>query len=285
MNNDNLRIPVWVLIVLFLISFLLLNIILGATIVPMLLSGTSESTSHSVFYLYVEEIIMLVSVFVPAILILHFSHQPISVLGLNIKGRGKDMLYGMFTAGVIYLVGFSVALFSGTVQVTAVHFDFLSLLVYFIFFLIVAVTEEVMVRGFILGQLLRTSLNKFVALFLSSLIFASFHLFNPNLSWLPMVNLVLAGILLGSTYIYTRNLWFPIILHLFWNWIQGPVLGYEVSGLGFGTKMFTLHLSSNKIVNGGAFGFEGSIICFVLVIVMTGLIILWSEKHQSIVSR
>ena len=90
---------------------------------------------------------------------------------------------------------------------------------------------------------------------------------------LSFINILLAGVLLGSSYIYTRNLCFPIALHWFWNWIQGPVLGYEVSGNKFGESMLTLHLPEANLMNGGAFGFEGSMLCTVLMILGTGVIL------------
>ena len=79
-------------------------------------------------------------------------------------------------------------------------------------------------------------------------------------------------------YLYTRNLWFPISLHFFWNWIQGPVLGYEVSGNRFCETLFSLRLPANNLINGGAFGFEGSLVCTVLATLFTLFIIWWFEQ-------
>jgi hypothetical protein len=147
--------------------------------------------------------------------------------------------------------------------------------------LLVALAEEIMMRGYILGRLLHTRMNKFLSLFVSALLFALLHLFNPNLAFLPMLNLLLAGMFIGASYLYTRNLCFPISLHLFWNWIQGPILGYQVSGNDFGTSLLTLHLPEENVLNGGAFGFEGSLICTVLMIIFTILIVWWGEKREA----
>jgi hypothetical protein len=109
-------------------------------------------------------------------------------------------------------------------------------------------------------------------------LFALLHLMNPNVAFLPMLNLVLGGLLLGASYLYTRNLWFPVSLHFFWNWIQGPVLGYEVSGNRFCETLFSLRLPANNLINGGAFGFEGSLVCTVLATLFTLFIIWWFEQ-------
>ncbi|GAA6422420.1 hypothetical protein K090096B2_18220 [Bacteroides fragilis] len=63
----------------------------------------------------------------------------------------------------------------------------------------VAIVEETMMRGYVLGRLLRTRLNKFISLLISSLLFALLHLMNPNVAFLPMLNLVLGGLLLGAS--------------------------------------------------------------------------------------
>ena len=44
--------------------------------------------------------------------------------------------------------------------------------------------------------------------------------------------------------------------------------------------MLTLHLPEDNVLNGGAFGFEGSLICTVLMIVLTILIVWWGGKER-----
>ncbi|MCI1681558.1 MAG: CPBP family intramembrane metalloprotease [Bacteroides sp.] len=225
------------------------------------------------------EVGLLASGGLAAFLILKFwDHLPFSNLGLSPNGRVVDMMWGTLTAAGLYAVGFGLLLMWGEVKITGAHFNGSYLIQMWIFMLVVAVTEELIVRGFVLGHLLNAGVNRFVALFLSSLLFSLMHFFNPNFSFLPFVNIVLAGLLLGSTYIYTRNLWFPIALHLFWNWLQGPVLGFEVSGGDMGATWLTLKLPENNLINGGTFGFEGSLVCTVLMIALTILILGMQER-------
>ena len=161
----------------------------------------------------------------------------------------------------------------GEVQKTAVHFSAYDFLLSWILMLLVALAEEIAFRGFVLGHLLTAGVNRFVALFLSSALFSLMHIFNPNFSLIAFLNILLAGILIGSTYIYTRNLWFPIALHLFWNWLQGPILGFEVSGGRLGGTLLSLELPEENIINGGAFGFEGSVLCTALMIIAIAIIL------------
>ena len=216
------------------------------------------------------------------VLLKNWDHLPITDLGLSLKGRAKDIFWGTFVALAIYAVGFGILYGLGEVEITAVHFSAYNFLLSWILMLLVALAEEIAFRGFVLGHLLTAGVNRFVALFLSSALFSLMHIFNPNFSLIAFLNILLAGILIGSTYIYTRNLWFPIALHLFWNWIQGPILGYQVSGNNFTTSMLTLRMPEENVLNGGAFGFEGSLICTVLMIVFTILIVWWGEKREAI---
>lgn len=79
--------------------------------------------------------------------------------------------------------------------------------------------------------------------------------------------------MLGASYIYTRNLWFPIGLHWFWNWLQGPLLGYGVSGIKIEEPVLTLRFFGPDMMSGSSFGFEGTLLCTVLMIIATGVII------------
>lgn len=45
--------------------------------------------------------------------------------------------------------------------------------------------------------------------------------------------------------------------------------------------MLTLRMPEENVLNGGAFGFEGSLICTVLMIVFTILIVWWGEKKEA----
>lgn len=123
------------------------------------------------------------------------------------------------------------------------------------------------------------TMNKYLALIISSVIFALMHSFNSNLSWFGMLDLFIAGILLGSTYIYTKNLWFPISFHLFWNFIQGCVFDYNVSGLNV-NSIFEFNMPIKNSFNGGDFGFEGSWLC-TLLSSFAILIILYYYNRQN----
>ena len=115
-------------------------------------------------------------------------------------------------------------------------------------------------------------MDKYLALGISAFLFAIMHGFNPNLSLSGFLGLFLAGILLGISYIYTKNLWFAIFFHLSWNFFQGPVFGFEVSGNDF-KGMITQTISGNELLTGGKFGFEAS--CLSLFLELSTIIVIY----------
>lgn len=278
------RLPVWASIPLFIVVFLVfmaLYSILSQGALSLVL-GVDARHPGVLGYIVLESG-MLLAALTSAVIMLRLERRPFSDLGLSVKkGHARGLWYGLLVAVVLYAIGFGLTYLFGDVEVTGFHFDPMNLLGAFVFFLLVALFEEILMRGYILGHLLHTRLNKFLSLFISSALFALLHIFNPEVAIFPMINLMLAGMMLGASYIYTKNLCFPISLHLFWNWIQGPILGYRVSGNDFMSSMLTLRLPEANVVNGGAFGFEGSLICTVLMIVLTIMIVWWGEKREAI---
>ncbi len=270
-------VPVWVSVLLYLIvAIILMGIvnILSVTISSLL----PDSIYFKITGQLIEWFIAAVFVTLTAYFFLSFlDRTSISELGLSIKNRRKDILTGLLWAVVLYAIGFTVSLLSGSVSIFGIKFDGGVLILTFMLFLCASIVEEVMIRGYIQSRLM-TKMNKFLALVVASVIFSILHIPNPNIGLFPLINLFLAGVMLGAAFLYTHNLWFPISLHLAWNWIQGPVLGYEVSGTKMFPTLLTLELPEENLINGGAFGFEGSIICSILMIISIFVIIGWGES-------
>jgi len=199
-------------------------------------------------------------------------------LGFQTRGKGKDLVLGLLVSTIIMSIGTTILLVNKDITITGFNFDTSNFSYGFLLFLTVALSEEILCRGYILNNLMGT-MNKYAALAISSAIFALMHSFNSNLSWFGMLDLFIAGILLGSTYIYTKNLWFPISFHLFWNFIQGCVFDYNVSGLNV-NSIFEFDMPIKNSFSGGDFGFEGSWLC-TLLSSFAILIILYYYNRQN----
>lgn len=145
--------------------------------------------------------------------------------------------------------------------------------------LLVAAAEEFIFRGLILRKLLR-HINNWLALLISAALFAIVHLTNTDITTLGILNVFLGGLVFGISYMLTRSLPLVILFHFAWNFFQGPILGFPVSGLPF-ESLLLLEVTGATLVNGGGFGFEGSLVCTILlVLTFIGGGWLYLQKHR-----
>lgn len=86
-----------------------------------------------------------------------------------------------------------------------------------------AIGEELLFRGVIQKELNHHLKNPHTGIIITSIIFSAIHM---SVEGFPAR--LLLGIVLGYSYHYTKNLWYPILLHLFNNGLQ--VLALYFSG-------------------------------------------------------
>ena len=193
------------------------------------------------------------------------NRESFTSIGLEFSGYKDDFVSGLLLGVGLIALGFGTLYIFNFLSVASIQFSLIDQLFYLSLFAVVSLNEEIAIRGYIL-QNLSSSFNKYIALVLSSLVFMIMHIGNPNMSAVPLFNLFLAGLLLGVYCIHKNNLWFPIGAHITWNYFQGPVLGFEVSGNDV-DSIFIQSLNGSELITGGEFGFEGSIILTVLMII------------------
>jgi hypothetical protein len=131
-------------------------------------------------------------------------------------------------------------------------------------YLAVAFKEELLFRGY-LFQRLEQGLGPWPAMALLAVLFALAHWSNPGMTgparvWASL-NIALAAILLGLGYLRTRSLALPIGLHLGWNWTQGALLGFPVSGIHTAGWWAPVQHGGPLWLTGGSFGLEASLPC------------------------
>jgi len=192
-----------------------------------------------------------------------FNKEPLSNIGLSIKDRGQEMLAGL-GAALLFIGGIFLILWCfGAIIVTGAVGLKPEVMMVSLMLFVAAFDEEIVFRGYVLNNLM-DSMNRWWALGVSSVVFALMHAGNPNIwsTFVPITELFAAGFILGISYTFTKNLWFPTFFHFGWNFFQG-LFGFKISGMGVDSWKAIAHENSGEvsdIVSGGAFGIEGSII-------------------------
>ena len=197
-------------------------------------------------------------------------------LGFQIKKRLNDFTLGILIGFSIMFSAFLILLLLDEITYEGYNINFNNIVISILLFTGVSIFEEVIFRGYMLKNLLE-SFNPYFALFISSIFFSLIHGSNPNVTILGLSNIFLAGIFLGASYVFTKNLWFPIALHFSWNFFQS-MFGFRVSGMDF-YSIIDFNILENNSLNGGEFGFESSILSLFIITVST--IFIWKYFKSS----
>jgi len=138
-----------------------------------------------------------------------------------------------------------------------------------------ALTEELLFRGYPF-RVLAARFGGLVAIGGTSLAFGALHGANPNVGALPLVNIGLAGVLLGVAYWRTMSLWYATGVHFGWNLSMG-LADLSVSGIGLGIPGYDPRLIGPDVWTGGQFGPEGGLL--VTLAVGAGIVWLWRTRR------
>jgi membrane protease YdiL (CAAX protease family) len=239
--------------------------------------GVPENTHAGKQVLLAITFSIIISVAAVGLFRLLIDRQSVMSLGLSLRESGVYAGTGFFTGILVLSAGTLLLALTRNLQWTDIHFNGIDLFLCFGLMLIVAFYEELVFRGYLLNNLM-LSLNKWAALCITALLFALAHAGNPGFTIIAFINIFLAGLLLGVNYIYTRNLWFGILLHFSWNFLQGPILGYDVSGLNL-QSLLEQEIHGSKWLTGGVFGFEGSVVDSLLSLV-TIIVLAWAYQKK-----
>lgn len=147
-------------------------------------------------------------------------------------------------------------------------------------FTLVAVNEELLVRGYIL-QNLTEAYGKSKAALASALLFGAMHLTNANASLAGVLNITLSGIFFAAAYWATKSLYLPIGLHLSWNFFLGPVFGFPVSGFSYWPSIISTTVIGPELWTGGAFGPEAGLTGLFAILVGTLIVGAWADWRNN----
>lgn len=153
-----------------------------------------------------------------------------------------------------------------------------SVLTFFVIFIFVGWNEELLSRGYHL-QTIASGINLFWGVIISSTVFGLLHLSNPNATWVSAAGIFFAGIYLAFGYIRTKQLWLSIGLHIGWNFFEGVVFGFPVSGVDI-YPLLRIKVMGPVLWTGGAFGPEAGLIVLPSLIVGGILIYLYTKNRD-----
>ena len=205
--------------------------------------------------------------------------RPFSGFGFHFnKEWWIDFTFGIGLGIVLMSLIFLIEYANGWVKITSLFYTnradqnfVIPLLIVLLVFICVSIREETTTRGYLLKNLseglnvprLNPQSAVIISWLFSSALFGYYHFGNPNATWVSTANIAMGGVFLGMAYVMTGELAIPIGLHISWNFFQGNVFGFPVSGLTIPADLVTfikIEQLGPDSWTGGAFGPEGGLV-------------------------
>ncbi len=285
-------------IALILVVSVVATIVLGilgaivATLVTQVLIQMGAPASGSAFSTGWQTALFLIGATSPIFFFIwawvrFFDRRPYWTLGLRLRGaasyytRGLLVGFVMFGAavGIAAMLGYTTfesgdPLQQGSAAVGGV-------LIVALGWIVQGASEEVLCRGWLLPSI-GARYRPWLGVLVSSLLFALLHSLNPNLNVIAMLNLFLFGLFAALYALYEAGLWGVFALHSVWNWAQGNLFGFEVSGTQpKGGTLLNLQEAGPDVVTGGRFGPEGGLAVTVVLLIGIVAIALLARRQRT----
>jgi membrane protease YdiL (CAAX protease family) len=211
----------------------------------------------------------------------------------------KELALGTALGGGAILVLFGAALAMGEYEVTGFGWNKTSITgvfwtgfsSYLLMMLMVGYYEELLFRGYLNLNLFEalhsyrirnTWIPALVSIALISVLFGLAHANNPNASPFGILNVTLAGFMLGIPFLATRRLSLSIGIHFAWNFVQGGIVGVPVSGIPSRFSILTSKSTGSDFITGGAFGFEGGLLGTIGILAILAGTIAWMYHIRAV---
>ena len=207
----------------------------------------------------------------------------------------RDLLFGLLLGGLLMGGIFVVELAMGWITiegmfVTLMPFPFfVAFLLFLVQMTLVGSYEELVFRGFQIKNIAE-GLNfgplsgrnaLFLAWIVTSILFGLIHAVNPGATVGTTIKITLAGIFLALPFLLTGELALSVGVHIAWNFFQGNVFGFPVSGLTFfRTTIFNTVQGGPELWTGGGFGPEAGLLGFIAIIVGSLAMIWWVKRTR-----
>ncbi len=254
---------------------------------PLAMAGDMEGYMAAItqFALDPPEYIAVISLFITAfstaaaMLYCRFiERRSLVSMGLTKVRAVPDYALGWAAGAFMFAAAALVCVGTGALRLRYQGGSVLMLALFFLGYMVQGMSEEVLVRGYLMTSLTARA-PVWLAVTLSSLLFASMHLLNPGITLPAFINLMLFGVFASLVTLRYQRLWGICALHSAWNFVQGNVLGISVSGTGLRTSVFAGELTGSELINGGAFGLEGGVaVTAVLVLGCLAVVFLPGKK-------
>ncbi|MDM8518967.1 type II CAAX endopeptidase family protein [Anaerolineales bacterium HSG6] len=237
--------------------------------------------------------IYLITLFGPVFLLLglwlyFFEKRSFLTLGFESKspiinyGRGMGVAFVTFSSAVALAALMGYIEFEQNSPQLEGMLALDGIVVVFLGWMVQGAAEEILTRGWMMPVIGARYNRPWLGIIISSLYFGVLHLCNNEVSTIAVLNLFLVGLFASLYALWEGGLWGVCGFHSAWNWVQGNILGFEVSGNPqVAGTLINLEEVGPDIITGGGFGPEGGLAVTVVLLVSCG-VMWWLGREQPI---
>ncbi|KMZ41330.1 MULTISPECIES: type II CAAX endopeptidase family protein [Bacillales] len=197
-------------------------------------------------------------------------------LGLSKHDYINNWSFGLLLGAFSMLTVFTIVYFLGGHKIVSHQFNINTLLVWMSICFVVAFSEELLIRGYLYGFMLK-HFGVMISVIGSSLVFAVLHLSRSGFDIFAFSTLFLAGLVYALMRQKTGAIWLCFGFHFAWNFFSG-VLGIWRDR----TILIEVEVSQQSLINGGMYGIEGSIVSVLFFLVLVTVVYVWNENSIGI---
>ena len=212
-----------------------------------------------------------------------FEKRGLFSIGFNKKGVVPEYLLGVGVGALMISIPALVCYLTGCIKFTLdTSASPLVITLLFLAFILQGLGEEVLFRGYLLTSLSRRN-NVWMAIIVSSVVFAIFHISNADFGIIPFINITLFGIFAAVFMLKRGSIWAVGAIHSVWNFLQGNFFGISVSGNPkFPSVLEATNADIGSILSGGDFGLEGGLGVTVVLLIAILLSLLMPAKKSEL---
>jgi len=235
-------------------------------------AGSVDLGASGLWSMMLEEFGVLVAAVIPALVLARVERRPWSAYGLPAR-RAFGKLFWVGTVWGFANISLLLAAMYGLRVFDAGHLAMHGArivkfaLFWAVMFLLVGWFEDFLFRGYSQFTLTR-AIGFWPAAVVLSCMFGWSHRGNEGEEWMGLLAAGMIGLFFCLTLRRTGDLWFAVGFHAAWDWGETFLYSVPDSGTMFPGHLLKSSFHGPRWLTGGMVGPEGSVLCFVVILVV-----------------
>jgi membrane protease YdiL (CAAX protease family) len=230
---------------------------------------------------YSSYAITLIFVFVAIIHWIKNKIRPWRLIGFTFDKKGiLEIAFGASLCGVAVSFIFFSEWGLNHFRILAIKAPDNKFIYFLIFIFIASFIEEFINRGLMVNGLKIIVKRNWLIILIIAILFGLGHTANPNANAISILSSSLGGVIYTIAFLGAKNIWFPWILHFFWNTFQF-LFGFPVSGMEVPRIVVQTDVR-DSILSGGLYGPEAGLIGIAARGIILAGILYYLKKHRTV---